>query len=174
MLSQSLHFWQCKWFLFWTCVHKLSTLTNQIKVLLSRQAKSYTHTEHSWEFETEYSYLLYLLSDGMSCGRRSAWFLQSSPSTWKCRQTTTKGRRPYQRDMPPCWFWLPPWESVYKPMNFNYAIMDTRLINYSRAECDSRLSNLKTEYSYLLYLLSDVCILECMQKFSSQQKPANQ
>lgn len=49
MLSQSLHFWQCKCFLFWTCIHKLSTLTNQIKVLFSRQAESYAHTEHSWE-----------------------------------------------------------------------------------------------------------------------------
>ena len=33
---------------------------------------------------------------------------------------------------PPCWFQLPPWESVNKPMNFNCAIMVTWFINYSR------------------------------------------
>ena len=55
-------------------------------------------------------------------------------ATWKCCQTTTKGHRPHQRDTPPYWFRLPPWESVNKPMNFNHAIMVTNLINHSRAE----------------------------------------
>ena len=32
---------------------------------------------------------------------------------------------------PPCWFWLLPWESVNKPMNFNCGKWSSDLINYS-------------------------------------------
>ena len=37
----------------------------------------------------------------------------------------TKGRRPHQRDTHPCWFRLPPWESVSKPMNFSVLYAET-------------------------------------------------
>ena len=64
------------------------------------------------------------------------------PATWKCCQATTKGNMPHQRDAPPCWLQLLPWDNTNKPMNFNSAMIYNlcfvwvHLLKFLGCQCD--------------------------------------
>ena len=59
---------------------------------------SFAHTNSRPSHSTSYKIFLVLFFFFFKCWRISSKF---RPATWKCRQTTTKGRRPHERDTPP-------------------------------------------------------------------------
>ena len=63
-----------------------------------RQALHTQIANHHIQQARKSFYCVFFFSFFFKCWRISSKF---HPATWKCRQTTTKGRRPHQRDMPP-------------------------------------------------------------------------
>ena len=79
---------------------------------------------HSQTFKPTQVSFAHTNSQPSQCWRISSKF---RPATWKYRQTTTKGRRPHEKDTPPLLILIAAIPKCNKPMNFNHAIMVTWL-----------------------------------------------